>query len=194
MDTSHPSATASIEFPQSSCHGLFSLALPQRLALFVIVFGLEWSSISNLVHKDRGAGSLLQFAVVFTSIFLALGYARAKSTFHLVSGELAKTPIGWGFFVSHLIAFLAFVGLSFLPAESSSSGMLGILVASAWFVTGALAIVLAGAAFVTPKLAFQLVRSTGHVWVYALVMGVIGGLLPALRGARRPITVALREV
>jgi len=29
---------------------------------------------------------------------------------------------------------------------------------------------------------------------FALVMGVIGGLLPALRGARRPITVALREV
>jgi putative ABC transport system permease protein len=30
--------------------------------------------------------------------------------------------------------------------------------------------------------------------VFALVMGIIGGLLPALRGARLPITAALREV
>jgi putative ABC transport system permease protein len=29
---------------------------------------------------------------------------------------------------------------------------------------------------------------------FAVLMGFIGGLLPALRGARRPITVALREV
>jgi putative ABC transport system permease protein len=29
--------------------------------------------------------------------------------------------------------------------------------------------------------------------VFAVMMGLIGGLLPALRGARRPITVALRE-
>ena len=29
--------------------------------------------------------------------------------------------------------------------------------------------------------------------IFALAMGVLGGLLPALRGARLPITSALRE-
>ena len=29
--------------------------------------------------------------------------------------------------------------------------------------------------------------------VFAVVMGVVGGLLPALRGARLPISAALRE-
>jgi hypothetical protein len=29
--------------------------------------------------------------------------------------------------------------------------------------------------------------------VFAVVMGVLGGLLPALRGARMPITAALRD-
>jgi exosortase E/protease (VPEID-CTERM system) len=173
MDTSHQSATATIESSEFSSHDLLSLGLPQRLALFVIIFALEWSSISNLVHKGRGAGSLLQLAIVFTSLFLAFGYAKAKSSFHRVSSELAKTPIGWGFLAGHLLAFLGFVGLSFLPAGSNTSGMQATLVAAAWFVTGSLAIALAGSAFVPPKLALQLVRSTGYVWVYALVIGVI---------------------
>ena len=29
--------------------------------------------------------------------------------------------------------------------------------------------------------------------IFAVVMGIVGGLLPALRGARLPITTALRE-
>jgi len=41
---------------------------------------------------------------------------------------------------------------------------------------------------------FQLTPMTlGIAMAFALVMGVVGGLLPALRGARLPIPTALRE-
>ena len=35
--------------------------------------------------------------------------------------------------------------------------------------------------------------SSSSAWLFAVVMGLLGGLLPALRGARLPITTALRE-
>jgi exosortase E/protease (VPEID-CTERM system) len=42
-----------------------------------------------------------------------------------------------------------------------------------WFASGGLAIGFAGLALVPPKQAVQLVRSTGHVWAYALVVGAV---------------------
>jgi len=40
---------------------------------------------------------------------------------------------------------------------------------------------------VTPKLMLQGV-------VYSLILGLIGGLFPALRAARRPVAAALRQL
>src|SRR5262249_3197949 len=116
---------------------------------------------------------LLQLAVVCASLFLALGYAKAKSSFQQVFRELEETPIRWGHFVSHLVAFLGFVGLSFLPAGNNASGLQATLVAVAWFATGSLAMALAGLAFIPARLAFRLVRSAGYVWIYALIAGVL---------------------
>jgi exosortase E/protease (VPEID-CTERM system) len=172
----HQPATATIvadDSPKSISPDLFPLGLAKRLALFVLVFAVEWGSISSLVHKGRGAGSLLQLAIVFASLFLALGYAKAKSSFQRVSSELESTPINWSLPAGHFLALLAFVGLSFLPPGSNPSGVHAAAIATAWFVAGVLAIALAGCAFIPPRLAFELVRSTGYTWVYALLAGIV---------------------
>jgi exosortase E/protease (VPEID-CTERM system) len=162
---------------KSKSRGFFCFGLAQRLALFVLVFGVEWASISNLVHKGLGAGSLLQLAIVVGSLFLALGYAKAKSTFQRVSSELEKTPIRWSLFAGHFLPLAGFVGLSFLPPASDQSGVQTAALAIAWFVAGALAIALAGSAFIPPRAAFELVRGTGYVWVYALLVGIVASKL-----------------
>jgi len=38
--------------------------LPQRLILFVLLFAAEWIPITHLVHKGRGAGSLLDNSII----------------------------------------------------------------------------------------------------------------------------------
>jgi exosortase E/protease (VPEID-CTERM system) len=154
----------------SSCH---SLGLAQRLTLFVLLFAAEWIPVSNLVHKRTGAGVLLQFTVVFASLLLAFGYARAKSTFLHISDELKETPIAWSFLGSHLFAFLAFVWFSRLPFGGNQLSIPASVISAAWFLSGVLAIAFAGLALMPARLIFQLVRSTGQVSAYALVVGVI---------------------
>jgi exosortase E/protease (VPEID-CTERM system) len=148
---------------------LLSLGLPQRLALFILLFFLEWVPLSNLVHKDRGAGMLLQIGVTFSSLFLALGYATAKSSFQQVSDELRQLSIRWLFLAGHFAALLIFAGLSFLPSNVSQ----GSLTTVAWYAAGVLTVAFGGCAFVPPKSAWRLIRRAGHSWAYALAGGIV---------------------
>ena len=150
-----------------------SLGLVQRLTLFVLLFAAEWIPVSNLVHKHTGAGVLLQFAVIFGSLLLAFGYGREKTKFQHISSELKGTPIAWTFLGSHSLAFVAFVWLSSLPFGDTRVSALTYVIRAAWFTSGVLAIAFAGLALVPLRLILQLVRSTGRVWAYAVVVGVI---------------------
>ncbi len=156
---------------------LFSLGLSQRFALFAFLFAIEWVPASNLVHKGLGAGFLLHLAVVFTSLFLALGYVRNKFSFQETSRRLETVPIGWGLLLGHVAAFFVFVFCSFLPLESGASDVSTYAITAAWCVSGLLAIALAGCALLPPSTTLPLVRSTGHTWIYALGAGLIIGRL-----------------
>ena len=150
-----------------------SLGLVQRLTLFALLFAAEWIPVSYLVHKHTGAGTLLQFTVVFASVFLAFGYASAKSTFLRVSNELKEVPIAWGFFGAHLFAFLVFVWLSRLQFGAEQHSLPAYSLSAAWFLSGVLAVAFAGLALMPATLIFQLVRSSGQASAYGLVVGVI---------------------
>jgi exosortase E/protease (VPEID-CTERM system) len=152
----------------------FSLGLPQRLILFALLFVAEWAPSTRLVHKDRGAGALLQIAVAFCSLFFALGYFRARDSFRRISEVLKQTPIGWGFLAGHPVALAAFLSLSSVTTGSDTAGY---VTAALWYASGVLAILLAGFAFIPPKPAFELVRTTGYAWVYALVAAVVASRL-----------------
>ena len=149
---------------------LFSLGLPQRLILFAVLFAAEWSPITHSVHKDLGAGGLLEIAVAFCSLLVALGYFRSKDAFHRLSNHLETIPIGWAFLAGHVAALGAFLGLS---AITTGNDPFGYLIVTLWFATGFAAVALAGCAFVPPKLAFGFIRTTGYAWIYALVAAVI---------------------
>src|ERR1700691_3848434 len=90
----------------------FSLSLPYRLILFVLLFAAEWSPITHWVHKGRGAGALLQIAMVFSSLLIALGYFRSRDSFRRLSDQVKRTPIRWGLLAWHVVALGAFLGLS----------------------------------------------------------------------------------
>jgi exosortase E/protease (VPEID-CTERM system) len=68
---------------------------------------------------------------------------------------------------------LAFAGLSFLPRASHLDGTQGLAIAAAWYAAGLLAIVLGGSAFLPPKSAWQLIRSAGYSWVFALIVAIV---------------------
>src|SRR5579872_7350874 len=148
----------------------FSLGLFQRIGLFVLLFVLEWAPLTNLVHKGRGAGSLLQIAIAFCSFFLAFAYFRFKPSFRRISNELSSRPIDWRLLAIHLFALTAFVALSFV---SSSKSVAGFGVAVLWYASGVLAIGLAACAFVPATTVLELLRSTGTSWIFALAASVI---------------------
>jgi exosortase E/protease (VPEID-CTERM system) len=162
---SHPNTT-----PRSTSRKFSSLGLPQRLILFVLLFAAEWSPITHLVHKDRGAGALLQIAIAFSSLLVALGYFRSKDSFQRISNQVKNAPIRWSLLICHLVALGAFLGLSTI---SNVSNPFGYAITALWYGAGMLAIALAGSALVPPGLAFEFIRTTGYAWVYALATAII---------------------
>jgi len=157
---------------RSAHNKLFQLGLIHRLIFFVLIFAAEWIPITHLVHKGRGGGALLQIAIAFTSLLLALGYFRSKDSFRRISIQVQKTPIRWGLLGWHLVGLGTFLGLSSI---STGTDPFGYAIVGLWYGTGILAIALAAWAFVPPGIALEFVRSTGYAWVYALAAAIIAG-------------------
>lgn len=149
-----------------------SLGLSPRFALFSLLFAAEGIPISNLVHKDRGAGTLLEIAVVFLPLLLAIAYVKSPETFQQVSAELRQARLRWSLLGAHVAALFAFLGLSLAQAANNSllSGLTGAVL---WYTTGFLALAFAGWAFVPPQAAVRLVRHTRWAWLYALAAAVL---------------------
>ncbi len=165
-----PNASRHIEalgLPPRSSFGL----LP-RTILFGLLFFAEAVPISNLIHKDRGAGGLLEVAMVFVSLLVAIGYARSKETFQQVSGALLKCSFDWRLLGWHGAALGAFLGIS-LISTAGRPLLEAFAIASVWYITGSLAILFAGCAFVPPWATLKLIRSTGSAWIYALGVALI---------------------
>src|SRR5579872_5215797 len=95
--------------PHHAQSALLSLGLSPRFALFSILFAAEGIPISNLVHKDRGAGTLLEIAVVFIPLLLAIAYVKSPETFQRVSAELRQARLRWSLLGAHVASLLAFL-------------------------------------------------------------------------------------
>jgi len=167
------SRAPSFNFSQQSPASFFTLGLPQRLGLLLLLFSLEWIPLSNLVHKNRGAGIFCQIGIASASIFLALGYATAASAFRQISADLRKASIGWWYLAGHAVALCGFITLSFLAASDSLAS------ATAWYAAGLLSVAFGVSAFLPPNSVSRLIRSAGYSWLLALVGGIAASRLVA---------------
>jgi exosortase E/protease (VPEID-CTERM system) len=160
-------SAAAVKFPPN-----VSLGLSWRFALFSLLFAAEGIPISNLVHKSLGVGGVLQIAVLFIPLWLAIGYVKSREIFQQVSAELRNVPLRWGLLAGHFAALLAFLGLSLMHAGNDSL-LPGFAGTALWYATGVLTLAYAACAFLPPRAALQLVRHTGWAWLYALAVAVL---------------------
>jgi len=172
----------SVRLEKPSDFAAFNRALEANPAL-----KLEAKSAREQVESDmKQFNGLLNFVSYFIGSIMAIGatLGAVNSLYSIVDArrrELATLrAIGFGSSAIVVATLLESVLLA-LPGA-----LLG--AALAWFLFHGMAIAPFGFSFrldVTPRLA-----EIGITW--ALVMGLIGGLLPALRAARVPVTTALR--
>jgi putative ABC transport system permease protein len=173
-------ATATLQSP--AAYDALRSALESNPALH-----LEVRREAEAREEDiKGLNGLLNFAAYFVGLIMAIGatLGAVNSLYSIVDARRSDIAtlraIGFG---------SAAVAASIL-CESILLALPGAVlgVALAWALFHRMAISPFGFSFlldVTPKLAV-----IGVVW--ALAMGFIGGLLPALRAARLPVTAALR--
>jgi len=173
-------ATATLQSP--GAYAALRSALESNPALH-----LEVRREAEAREEDiKGLNGLLNFAAYFVGLIMAIGatLGAVNSLYSIVDARRSDIAtlraIGFG---------SAAVAASIL-CESILLALPGAVlgVALAWVLFHRMAISPFGFSFlldVTPKLAV-----IGVVW--ALAMGFIGGLLPALRAARLPVTAALR--
>jgi len=155
-----------------------NLGLYRRLTALALVVGPALFLLDNILHpKEFGRGSeakqLLEIGVHYQRWQFAHGIGLLSAV--IMTGAL--------------------LGLAFHVRRSQPTlGLIG--GALAWLIfNGYSASTMAGGS--VGQLAFQLHVTPELLWTglkWALAIGFIGGLFPAVRAARLPVTTALREL
>ena len=179
-NNSYTQATATLESPAD--YAVLQRALEQNPTLRLEVRHEAEAREEGI----RGLDNLLNFAAYFVGSIMAIGatLGAVNSLYSIVDARRRE------------IGTLRAIGFGSAPVAASilcesillalPGALLGVLLA--WALFHRMAVSPFGFSFlldVTPRLAV-----IGVVW--ALAMGLIGGLLPAVRAARVPVTTALR--
>jgi putative ABC transport system permease protein len=151
------------------------------------------------VHQERAyyeaqagatAGALRGLAL-FVSVVMAIGaiFGAMNTMYAIVAARTREIGTLRALGFSRRMVLSSFVVES--VALALVGGILGCLLA---LPAGGLSAATGGANFSELAFAFRVTpRDLVQGLVFAAVMGLLGGLLPALRAARLPITLALRE-
>ena len=161
---------------------LVSNGFVPRILILALLFAAELIVISvflDTASLARGAGLtgivgdwgswVLRGTVGFAAIFVTFAYLKSKAALGLTSVQTPQAPIAWGLLTAHGFAIVIFGGLSSRLFGSGISGYRADLFALGWLVAGVSAIAFAGFAFLPWRLWILFVRSTGHLWAYALI-------------------------
>jgi len=146
-------------------------SLYRRLLFVALLFAIEGIPLSNLVHKGRGAGALLQIAIVFVPLLVAISYVKSKATIEDLSAELRKVSIAWRFLALHAVSLVAFVSLCFVSDQNDS--VLQAFLIAGWYLAGALTVGFLGLCFIPPLPALRLLRETRWTWIPALAIALL---------------------
>jgi len=120
----------------------------------------------------------IRLLITLAVVSLLFWQVRGRDNLEQLSMESAAEPIAWRWLVAHFAAMLVFVGLTVVLFESRQPEFAANLLVVAWTLAGATGAVLGAFAFLPSKVWRALLRGTGDVWAYIVVM-VAGGCVLA---------------
>jgi exosortase E/protease (VPEID-CTERM system) len=163
-----------------------------RIAALAGLFGAELLIISartpHIALQDAPGLPGLVFSlgtwkvrllVTLAIISLLVWQSRAKRNLESISEWPVGASVAWHWLLAHLAAILLFAGLTSLLFENRLQGVAADILVVGWAATGAGAIVLAAFAFLPAAFWRAVLRGTGDVWAYVLVVGIGACVLAA---------------
>jgi exosortase E/protease (VPEID-CTERM system) len=121
----------------------------------------------------------VRILVTLAIISLLVWQSRGKRNLGRLSEWPVGTGIAWRWLLAHLAVILLFAGLTSLLFENRLQGLAADILVVGWVAAGAAAVVLAACAFLPAAFWRALLRGTGDVWAYVLVLGVGACVLAA---------------
>jgi exosortase E/protease (VPEID-CTERM system) len=121
----------------------------------------------------------LRLLVTLAIICLLFWQSRGKGNLERISERSVGAGLAWRWLLAHVAAILLFAGLTSLLFENRLQGVAADILVVGWVVAGATAVVLAALAFLPATFWRAVLRGTGDVWAYVLVLGVGACVLAA---------------
>ncbi len=141
------------------------IALQNATGLPGLVFLLGWWKMRALV--------------TLAIVSLLFWQSRGKRNLESIS-ELPIGPrVAWRWLLAHFAAILLFAGLTSLLFENRLQGIAADILVVVWATTGASAVVLGAFAFLPAAFWKEMLRGTGDLWAYVLVLGIGACVLAA---------------
>jgi exosortase E/protease (VPEID-CTERM system) len=121
----------------------------------------------------------LRLLVTLAIICLLFWQSRGKGNLERISERSVGAGLAWRWLLAHVAAILLFAGLTSLLFENRLHGVAADILVVGWVAAGATAVVLAALAFLPATFWRAVLRGTGDVWAYVLVLGVGACVLAA---------------
>jgi len=121
----------------------------------------------------------VRLLVTLAVIGLLFWQSRGKRNMERISEQPGGVGLAWSWLLAHLAAILLFAGITFILFENRMQGVAADLLVVGWVATGAAAILLAACAFLPLTFWKEVLRGTGDVWAYVLVLAVGACVLAA---------------
>ena len=178
---------ARAQFATTSLYHFMFVPLTLGLGPIVATFQTLWHRTGNetwlRLTRFFGTLFLINFAIgVATGLVQEFEFGMNWSVYSKYVGNVFGAPLAIEGLAAFMLesTFLALVG-----------GLIGCLVA---LPTNGISSSAGGANFAEVAFAFRIAPAALMIGiVFAIVMGIVGGMLPAVKASRLPITTALRE-
>jgi exosortase E/protease (VPEID-CTERM system) len=114
----------------------------------------------------------IRLLVTLAVLSLLFWQSRGKRNLERISVQTIGPGIAWRWLLAHLAAIVLFAELTSILFENRLAGFGADLLVVGWVATGAAAVVLGAFAFLPAAFWREMLRGTGDVWAYVLVLGV----------------------
>jgi len=176
----------SVSLPGAAPHPLWRMAgLTGLLAAEQLLISARTPHIG--LQDARGLPGLVfslggwkvRLLVSLAILALLFWQSRGKRNLERMSESAVGKGVAWRWLLAHLAGILLFAGLTSILFENRLQGVAADILVLGWAAMGAAAVVLAALAFLPTAFWRAILRGTGDVWAYVLVMGLGACVLSA---------------